>query len=212
MKMLSSLKNEKYDSYIFYNGKKILSIMYSFFFLISSQFFQGFIKLALETGSPVVPVYCFGERRAYHNFSNGISTFLKKLLNIGLPFVHGLWFTLMPYATPLTIVIGQPIEVPTFWSSKKRTSLHHPVGGEPESGNDSPDSISVTETSKSLVPLSPTNSLSIATSLDISAAAGKLTLDEAVDKVHAMFMNNLVDLYENHKEAAGYGNIQLVIR
>lgn len=75
---------------------------------------KGFIRLALETGSRIVPVYCFGERRGFitQRATSTLSTLFKRLCNVGLPVVRGRWFTLMPFATPLTIAVGKPIDVP----------------------------------------------------------------------------------------------------
>ena len=75
---------------------------------------KGLAGLALDTGASIVPVYIFGERRAYKINSGMFSTvsaFLKSHCNIGLPFVRGRWWTLIPFAVPITIVIGKPIEV-----------------------------------------------------------------------------------------------------
>lgn len=44
--------------------------------------------------------------------TNLFSRLLKRLFHLGVPFVRGRWFTLMPFPTPLTIVIGAPIDVP----------------------------------------------------------------------------------------------------
>ena len=118
---------------------------------------KGFVKLALETGSNLVPVYFFGERQAY-KLNDGpalaVSRLLKKLFGLGIPLPHGRYHTLQPYAVPITIVIGKPIVV---------------VKAVP-----SPE-------------------------------------EEAVDALHAEFVKQLHALYDEHKEAAGYGHVKLEI-
>lgn len=76
---------------------------------------KGFVRLAVETGSPLVPVFVFGERQAY-KLNDGvflsISRALKRLLGIGLPLPRGRWWTMMWLPTALTIVVGRPLEPP----------------------------------------------------------------------------------------------------
>ena len=84
-----------------------------------------------------------------------MSKILKKLFNAGVPFVRGRWFTLMPFAIPVTLVIGPPMELPRV-EEKDLT-------------------------------------------------------DEIVDKYHAKHVEALRKLYDEHKEACGYGDITLKI-
>lgn len=77
---------------------------------------KGFVRLAINSGSPLVPVFVFGERRAYRAnvfLTKVVSRVLKRLFNIGMPLVTGRWFTLMPHAGRITLVFGRPIEVST---------------------------------------------------------------------------------------------------
>ena len=74
---------------------------------------KGVAALSIETGAWIVPVYIFGERRAYSvnaGVFHDISAALKRYCGIGLPFVRGRWWTLTPFAVPITIVVGAPIE------------------------------------------------------------------------------------------------------
>jgi hypothetical protein len=84
---------------------------------------KGFIKIALETGTDLVPVFSFGENdlfssvlisenSAFRTFQNKI----KKWLSFGLPIFWGRGifnynFGLMPYRKPIHTVIGHPIPV-----------------------------------------------------------------------------------------------------
>jgi 2-acylglycerol O-acyltransferase 2 len=143
---------------------------------------KGFIRLALETGSPLVPVYCFGERRAYvpqRGLLHAASKALKRLLNIGAPAVRGRWFTLMPLPVPLTLVVGAPIEVPPQFARLPKDAA----------GASSPAPVAVLEANKD-----------------------SMSLEEAVDVMHARFCAALQQLYDEHKDACGYKDVALVIR
>lgn len=84
---------------------------------------KGFVKIAIETGAPLVPVFSFGETEIFEQFSNEPGTFLrayqdfvKKWTGIApaTPYARGLSaksFGLIPYRRPITTVIGAPIEV-----------------------------------------------------------------------------------------------------
>lgn len=73
----------------------------------------GFVRLALEHGAALVPIFVFGERRAYrtnHFLTQFVSPLLKAACNIGVPCVRGRWGTLMPFPGPVTIVVGKPLD------------------------------------------------------------------------------------------------------
>jgi 1-acyl-sn-glycerol-3-phosphate acyltransferase len=75
---------------------------------------KGFVRLALETGSDLVPVFVFGEREAYKMNDGPVYAFsllLRRLLGIGAPLPRGRWWTLAPFPVPITIVVGKPIPV-----------------------------------------------------------------------------------------------------
>ena len=74
---------------------------------------QGFIRLALETGSDIVPVYSFGEVECYRQLSSAwpiVKKFqakFQKVLGLSLPLVTNLW----PRKNKITTVFGKPIPV-----------------------------------------------------------------------------------------------------
>ena len=76
----------------------------------------GFIKLAMEFGTPLVPMYAFGENEMYHlsDFLLPARKLLQKHLHIGLPLCCGdlFWLPGWPRHRPLDVCIGAPIEVP----------------------------------------------------------------------------------------------------
>lgn len=79
---------------------------------------KGFVKLAIRTGTPLVPVFIFGETDIYDTLSPQPGTWLhwiqgytQRLFSIPLFLPLG-QFGLLPRRTPLTTVIGAPIRVP----------------------------------------------------------------------------------------------------
>ncbi|XP_006889867.1 PREDICTED: 2-acylglycerol O-acyltransferase 3 [Elephantulus edwardii] len=86
---------------------------------------KGFVRLALSHGASLVPVYSFGENDVFHckTFATDSWQYLaqvafKKLLNFSPCIFSGRGFFspnswgLLPYAVPITSVVGRPIHVP----------------------------------------------------------------------------------------------------
>ncbi|MEQ2278227.1 2-acylglycerol O-acyltransferase 2-A [Xenotaenia resolanae] len=84
---------------------------------------KGFIKMAMEHGAHLVPVFSFGENEVYDQVENPRGTWLRwiqerlqSIMGISLPLFHarGIFqysFGLMPYRRPIYTVVGQPIKV-----------------------------------------------------------------------------------------------------
>mmetsp|Transcript_5736 Transcript_5736/g.19231 ORF Transcript_5736/g.19231 Transcript_5736/m.19231 type:complete len:313 (-) Transcript_5736:362-1300(-) len=79
---------------------------------------KGIVKLALRYGTPIVPMYCFGENDLYHHstFLLGLRQWLVKNLRIGFcifwgPFGPVPLLSLWPFQVPLTVEVGRPIAV-----------------------------------------------------------------------------------------------------
>lgn len=84
---------------------------------------KGFIKLAMENGANLVPVYSFGENEVFDQVENPKGTWLRwvqdnlqSIMGISLPLFHarGVFqysFGLMPYRKPINTVVGRPIQV-----------------------------------------------------------------------------------------------------
>ncbi|KAJ5555456.1 Diacylglycerol acyltransferase [Penicillium sp. DV-2018c] len=84
---------------------------------------KGFVKLAIRTGADLVPVLAFGENDLYdqvdsnqHPIIHKIQMLVKQTLGFTIPLFHarGVFnydVGLMPYRTPLNIVVGRPIPV-----------------------------------------------------------------------------------------------------
>ncbi|XP_051900532.1 diacylglycerol O-acyltransferase 2-like [Pristis pectinata] len=85
---------------------------------------KGFVRLALEHGADLVPVYCFGENDVYDqvlldpaSWGHRLQRQFQKLVGFApcLFRGQGLLFSrswgLLPFARPLTTVVGEPIAV-----------------------------------------------------------------------------------------------------
>ena len=84
---------------------------------------KGFIKMALSTGSCLVPVFSFGENDVYRTYSYDkhsklrfIQEKFKKLTSFTLPIICGRGifnysFGILPHRKPITTVVGRPIIV-----------------------------------------------------------------------------------------------------
>lgn len=84
----------------------------------------GFVKLALETGASLVPVFSFGENDIFVQVSNPEGSRLKWLqqklmqaFGFSMPVFHGrgvfnYTFGILPFRIPVHTVVGSPIDVP----------------------------------------------------------------------------------------------------
>eukprot|EP00871_Galdieria_phlegrea_P004389 jgi/Galph1/4951/GphlegSOOS_G3631.1 len=75
---------------------------------------KGFIKLALETGSSIVPVLAIGEEELFELFRMVPETIQERFLhNFRLPvgIAIGHFGTCMPKKVPLKIIVGKPISI-----------------------------------------------------------------------------------------------------
>jgi 1-acyl-sn-glycerol-3-phosphate acyltransferase len=75
---------------------------------------KGFIRLALECGVPLVPIVSIGEQYSLQNlYLPKIQRWTLKHLGVGFPvFPYGRWYLPIPNRCPLTVIIGEPIQVP----------------------------------------------------------------------------------------------------
>jgi len=85
---------------------------------------KGFIKMALEHGSALVPTFSFGENDLYNQADNhkgsAVRNFqdkFKKWVGFSPPFFYGrgmfnYTFGMLPHRKPITTVVGAPIDVP----------------------------------------------------------------------------------------------------
>lgn len=73
---------------------------------------KGFIKLALETGVDIVPVYMFGNTMTLSILSNEILASISRKLQISLTYIWGRYYLPIPRSTKLLYVVGKPLGMP----------------------------------------------------------------------------------------------------
>jgi 2-acylglycerol O-acyltransferase 2 len=75
---------------------------------------KGFAKIALETGSDLLPVLGFGENEIYSKLDNILVRIINKftmIFKFAAPIFVGRGITLVPRKHPLVTVVGRPISV-----------------------------------------------------------------------------------------------------
>ncbi|XP_071772731.1 2-acylglycerol O-acyltransferase 3b [Centroberyx gerrardi] len=80
---------------------------------------KGFVRVALEFGADLVPIYSFGENELFRQviFSEGsigrkLQDLFKKIMGFAPCLFVGERLAWLPYRTPITTVVGSPISVP----------------------------------------------------------------------------------------------------
>ncbi|KAH6556077.1 hypothetical protein KP509_1Z206500 [Ceratopteris richardii] len=73
----------------------------------------GFIRIAVETGSPVVPCFIFGQTRVYNWWrpEGKLYERLSSALRFAPMLFWGKLWTPIPFSVPVCAVVGKPIEV-----------------------------------------------------------------------------------------------------
>ncbi|XP_031568899.1 2-acylglycerol O-acyltransferase 2-A-like [Actinia tenebrosa] len=81
---------------------------------------KGFAKLALETGSSLVPVFAFGQNDMFHQPRSSLPSrlgeiftlWLRVMLKFTTLIIHDVsTFGIIPRRAPITVIVGAPIEV-----------------------------------------------------------------------------------------------------
>jgi len=77
----------------------------------------GFIRMAVERGLPVLPMFCFGELDAVSAvpmLPATLAKVLQKKLRISSTAFVGRWYTFIPRRVPFNLVVGRPIRTDKF--------------------------------------------------------------------------------------------------
>ncbi|MCI4394655.1 hypothetical protein PGIGA_G00170840 [Pangasianodon gigas] len=93
---------------------------------------KGFVRLALENGADLVPVYSFGENELFPQvlLSEGsigrrLQALFKRVMGFApCLFTGGRWL-LLPYRRPVTTVVGSPISVPHVCNPSEQQVDHY---------------------------------------------------------------------------------------
>jgi len=76
---------------------------------------KGFIRLAIQHGTPIVPCYNFGEGELYDtsSFAFGFRKWLVSTFHVAIPLFVGRWWWCpwFPRRVPLVTCVGKPIPV-----------------------------------------------------------------------------------------------------
>ncbi|KAJ7557640.1 hypothetical protein O6H91_04G003300 [Diphasiastrum complanatum] len=116
----------------------------------------GFVRIAIQEGSPLVPVFVFGQTKIYDYVKPKGSKWynqLSRIIGFAPLWMWGEYGTIIPYRRPMYVAVGKPIEVNQIEAPSREE-----IGG-----------------------------------------------------VHAIYLKALEELFERHKEAAGYKDTQLDI-
>lgn len=89
---------------------------------------QGFVRLALQNGVALVPVLSFGENDILHNVHwPKLQAWTYRRIGVALPmYPHGRWYSPIPNRVKVTVVFGEPIEMPTIPEpTKEQVDMYH---------------------------------------------------------------------------------------
>jgi len=75
---------------------------------------KGFVKLALQTGTPLVPCYLFGNTQLFHIWydQGGFLQALSRRVGFGCCLMWGRWGLPIMFRVPIVGVVAEPIAVP----------------------------------------------------------------------------------------------------
>ena len=153
---------------------------------------KGLVRIALETGAPLVPFVCFGNTRVAQPATDGLGVMeaLSRLLGVSLIWPAGRWGLCIPKRVPVTVVMGRPLVPPT-----------EPLVG------------STPTTSEALGDLSPPLTRRWPTKPAASAAppSGRVVSEALVDAMHEQLIQEVSAIYYRWRASAGYREIELEI-
>ena len=88
---------------------------------------RGFVKMALETGAQLVPVYIFGENDLFDRIPGlqKLQRWLQQKMTFAMPLFYGKLYLPIPYRRTLTTVVGDPIPHPVKGTLDERVDAYH---------------------------------------------------------------------------------------
>lgn len=170
---------------------------------------KGFVKLALELGNvSLVPTFAFGEADIYRlthpspgSLGYLFQQWMKKTFHFTIPFfsARGVFvydFGIVPYRTPINIVIGKPIYVPLG------LLLEHEEKQPQEQSQEGPELMKK--------PASITNLLNLGAPKKKNRARKHIPPD-ILNHYHKLYIDELQRVYDENKHRFGYGDVDLII-
>jgi 1-acyl-sn-glycerol-3-phosphate acyltransferase len=82
---------------------------------------KGFVRLAIQTGAPIVPVACPSADFMYTVYENRLTKLAYKKLKFPVPVARGMGLTLVPRPVRLTTYVGEPIAIPAGANDDQET-------------------------------------------------------------------------------------------
>lgn len=158
---------------------------------------RGFVRLALESGAELVPMYAFHNTSTYCTASllSGFRNWLSRRFQVCLPIFWGRWFLPLPFNVQLTVAFGAPLPLP---------EAYRPEGSGPVAGS----SAGAAAGGKADATGSKVDADASASASAGGAAGGKAARrtasDADIDDYQAAYVSALQALFEKHKAGAGY--------
>lgn len=153
---------------------------------------RGFIRLALESGAELVPMYTFHNTSTYCTSTSllaGFRNWLSRRFQVCLPIFWGRWFLPLPFNVQLTVAFGAPLPLPEAHRPEASAAAAVAPGSSAGAG-------------------AAGKADADASAGAGGAAAGKAarrTASEAdIDAYQAAYVAALQVLFEKHKATAGY--------
>ncbi|WOL12036.1 diacylglycerol O-acyltransferase 2 [Canna indica] len=155
---------------------------------------KGFVRISLETGCPIVPVFCFGQSSVYRWWrpSGKLFSHIARALKFTPLVFWGRFGTPIPFRHPLHVVVGRPIKL-----IKK-----------PKATADEDKPLLISE--KHYFYLLLRCILFVDTEIYHCCYSFMYRLCQ-INEVHAQFVHALQELFEKHKSRCGYPDLQLKI-
>ena len=85
---------------------------------------KGFLRLALQNGVPVIPIYCFGSTKMFRRLHFPVLERLSRWIRASVVIFYGVFGLPIPYRQRLLYVIGDPIHPPVAAGEQAVDEMH----------------------------------------------------------------------------------------